>query len=162
MSSRQTFGRSRIAATGALGLAVLLAVGGIAQSRATHGTTTPRPPLRAIVHLTTPTHSGGSAGRPVPRVSRDDSRAVARHLAALAWARADAAIIAWSPGSPADRKLAAVLAAIAKTHAHVRAVALLDRPQGNEALQVGMLETSRATAPGYLRGHYPGEQEAWR
>ena len=33
MSSRQTFGRSRIAATGALGLALLLAVGGIAQSR---------------------------------------------------------------------------------------------------------------------------------
>ena len=80
MSSRQTFGRSRIAATGALGLALLLAVGGIAQSRATHGTTTPRPPLRAIVYLTTPTHSGGSAGRPVPRVSRDDSRAVARHM----------------------------------------------------------------------------------
>jgi hypothetical protein len=151
MSLRHAFGRSRIAATGALGLAVLLAVGGIAQSRSTRGSATPRPPLRAIVYLTTPFRSGGRAGRAVPRVSRDDARSVGRHLAALAWARADAAVIAWSPRSPADRKLAAVLAAIARAHAHVRAVALLDRPQGSEALQVALLETSRATAPGYLR-----------
>jgi len=142
---------ARLAATGALGLAVLLAVGGIAQSRSTHRTAAPRPPLRAIVYLTTPIRSVGPAGRPVPRVARDDSRAVGRHLSALAWARADAAIIPWSPGSPADRKLGVVLAGIAATHAHVRAVALLDRPQGSEALQVGRLETTRAMSPGYLR-----------
>ena len=78
-------------------------------------------------------------------------RAVGRHLSALAWARADAAVVPWSPGSPADRKLAAVLAAIASAHAHVRGVALLDRPHGSEALQIALLETSRAAAPGYLR-----------
>lgn len=151
MSSRRTLGRSRIAATGALGLVVLLAVGGVAQPRSTHLTVRPHAPLRAIVYLTTPIRAGGAPGRPVPSVSRDDSRAVARHLSALAWARADAAVVPWSPGSPADRKLAAVLAAITSTHAHVRGVALLDRPHGSEALQIALLETSRAAAPGYLR-----------
>ena len=74
MSSRRTLGRSRIAATGALGLAVLLAVGGVAQSRSTHRTARPHAPLRAIVYLTTPMRAGGAAGRPLPSVSRDDSR----------------------------------------------------------------------------------------
>ena len=136
MSSRRTLGRSRIAATGALGLVVLLAVGGVAQPRSTHRTARPHAPLRAIVYLTTPIRAGGAPGRPVPSVSRDDS---AGRRAASVCARVgprrrrDRPLVA---RSPADRKLAAVLAAIASTHAHVRGVALLDRPHGSEALQI--------------------------
>ena len=118
----------------------------------THAGATVRPPLRAIFYLTAPVRASALAGRPAPSVSRDDSAAVGRHLAALKWARADAAIVPWRPpGSAADRKLGAVLAAIVSTHAHVRAAALIDRSQGTELAQIRALAATRANAPGYLR-----------
>ena len=148
MSSR----RPRIVATAALALAALLAVAAVAQSGSTQRAVKRHAPLRAIFYLTTPVRTNGLAVRPAGRYARDDAGAVKRHLAALAWARADAAIMPWAlPGSPAHRKLAAVLATIASTHAHVRGVALLNRSQGSEAVQIGALASGPARAPGYLR-----------
>ena len=135
-----------------LGVAVLVSVTSIAQSRSSHPAAKARAPLRAIFYLTAPIRPGGPVGRPRPSRARDDPAAVARHLAALKWARADAAIVPWSvPRSAADRKLGAVLAAIASTRAHVRAAALLDRPRGSETSQIDALATARASTPGYLR-----------
>ena len=144
--------RPRIIASAALAFAVLLAVAAVAQSGSTQRTAKRHAPLRAVFYLTAPVRTSGLAVRPAGRYARDDAGAVKRHLVALAWARADAAIMPWAlPGSPADRKLAAVLAAIASTHAHVRGVALLNRSQGSEARQIGVLAGGPATSPGYLR-----------
>ena len=144
--------RPRIIASAALAFAVLLAVAAVAQSGSTQRAAKRHAPLRAVFYLTAPVRTSGLAVRPAGRYARDDAGAVKRHLVALAWARADAAILPWAlPGSPADRKLAAVLAAIASKHAHVRGVALLNRSQGSEARQIGALAGGPATSPGYLR-----------
>ena len=157
MSSRRTPLRWEIVAAAALGLtalglAALASVTGIAQSRSTHSGAKARAPLRAILYHTVPIRLSGLTGRPRPSLPRDDRAAIARHLAALKWAHADAAIVPWSPpASAADRKLGAVLAAIASTRARVRVVALLDRPRGTEDSQIQALAARRAKAPGYLR-----------
>ena len=139
-----------VASVAALGLAVLVPGSGIARSDSVDAGDKARRPLRAIIYRTAPIRLRGLVGRPVPRTSRDAT--VERHLAALKWAWADAAIVPWAPpGSAADRKLGAVLRAIASTHAHVRVAALLDRPHGTEASQIEALAAGPARAPGYLR-----------
>ena len=139
-----------VASVAALGLAVLVPGSGVARSGSVDAGDKARRPLRAIFYRTAPIRLRGLVGRPVPRTSRDAT--VERHLAALKWAWADAAIVPWAPpGSAADRKLGAVLRAIASTHAHVRVAALLDRPHGTEASQIEALAAGPARAPGYLR-----------
>ncbi len=151
MRSRRALLHGSIVALAALAASALLSDNGSARSRSSHLGDAGRAPLRAVVFLTAPVRLSALAGRPAPRTARDDAAAVKRHLAALDWARADAAIVPWlPPGSAADRKFAAVLAAIESTRSHVRAAALLDRPHGNEASQIQALAMSRAAAPGYL------------
>ena len=136
-----------------LGALALVSATGIAQSHAPRSRTTTRAPLRAVFYLTAPAaRSASTLGRPGPSAPQRDPAAVKLHLAALTWAWADAAIVPWSvPGSAADRRIAAVLAAIAATHAHVRVAALLDRPQGSELAQLQALTLARARTRGYLR-----------
>ena len=148
MSDRRRRDRRRLVASAvALGVIALASATGIAQSHAPHSQAKARAPIRAVFYLTAPVPPA-AAGRAAPSAAG----AVKSHLAALKWAWADAAIIPWSiPGSAADRRIAAVLAAITATHAHVRAAALLDRPQGSELALLNALSQSRATARGYLR-----------
>ena len=139
-----------VAFVAALGLSVLVPGSGIAESDSLHAGDKARRPLRAIFYRTAPIRLRGLVGRPVPRTSRDAT--VGSHLAALKWAWADAAIVPWAPpGSPADRKLGAVLRAIASRRAHVRVAALLDRPDGAEVSQIEALAAGPARTPGYLR-----------
>src|SRR5882762_8992010 len=66
-------------------------------------------PLRVVMFETAPTKA--MAGRPAPAAVGRGVPSVRSHLAALAWARADAAIVRWDGrGTASDRKLAAVLA----------------------------------------------------
>jgi hypothetical protein len=144
-----------VAPVAALALVALAAGGPVALSRpAQPGAATPAPPapLRAVLYLTAPVRLPPSGG-PRPAGSPPSPAAsVRRDLAALRWAHANAAIVPWgSPGSPADRRLRVVLAAIASTRAHVRAVALIDRLAGSRAAQMAALARTRARAPGYLR-----------
>ena len=132
----------RTAVSAGLALAVLLAVAGIAQPHSSHRTAKARAPLRVLFYVTAPVRVGPPAVRPRPRSSLDAS--VKRHLAALKWARATLRPSPWSrPGSPADRKLGAILAAIASTHAHVRGAALMERPQGSEQARSRRLRVAR-------------------
>jgi calcineurin-like phosphoesterase family protein len=136
----------------ALGLAVLVSATGIAQSHLAQSSAKGRAPLRAVLYLTAPLRPGGLTGRPAPQSVPHGQAAVKRDLAALAWARADVAIVPWAtPGSAADARLAALLAAISSTRAHVRVAALIDRSRGTEAAQVNALVTSRARLRSYLR-----------
>jgi acid phosphatase type 7 len=134
-------------------LIVLASVTATARSRPSSSAAATRAPLRAIIYLTGPAvGAAGPAQRPAPSASSDELGSISRHLAALEWARADAAIIPWSrPSSTADRKLTAVLAAVASSGAHVRAAALIEHLQGTEASQIGRLAAHQANAPGYLR-----------
>ncbi len=151
MTARRRPARGHVIAAAAVALVALGSVA-VAQSRSTHAGAKARPPIRAILYLTAPIRPSSLAGRPRPRTLRDDAAAVKRHLAALKWARADAAIVPWRlPGSAADRKLTTVLATIAATRAHVRAAALIDQPQGTELAEMQALATAQATSPGYLR-----------
>jgi hypothetical protein len=136
----------------ALGLAVLVSATGIAQSRSAQSGATGRAPLRAVLYLTAPVRPGASAERPAPQLVLRGQAAIKRDLAALVWARADAAVVPWAtPGSAADARLAALLAAISSTRAHVRVAALIDRAHGTEAAQLHALVTSRARSRSYLR-----------
>ncbi len=149
-SQRLPLDRRQIVAFAAvLGLVALVSVTSIAQSRSTPSKAHANGPLRAIFYLTAPVHAGtASSGRPTPA----GPMGVQAHLAALKWARADAAIVPWAtPGSAADRRIATVLSAITKTQAHVRVAALIDRPDGTELSQLRSLALTRATARAYLR-----------
>jgi Calcineurin-like phosphoesterase len=107
-------------------------------------------PLRVMMYETTPAKV--KAGRPGPAVVGHTATTVRSHLAALAWARADAAIVRWNGhGTAGDRTFAAVLASIVATHAHVRAAALIDRARGNARAQVRALARQRMKSRGYLR-----------
>jgi acid phosphatase type 7 len=153
MSRGRALVRPIVVSAGLLALVALASLTGIAQSRSAQPSAKTRAPLRAIFYITAPVRSSGAAaGRPTPSAAQGGPAGVRRHLAALKWARADAAIVPWAaPGSAADRKLAAVLAAVASTHAHVRVAALIDRRRGTEVAQLEQLAASRAIAPGYLR-----------
>jgi acid phosphatase type 7 len=106
-------------------------------------------PLRVVMYETS--SSRPKPGRPGPTVGHA-ATTVASHLAALAWARADAAIVRWNgQGTASDRTFAAVLAKIVSTHAHVRAAPLIDRARGNAWAQVRALAELRVKSPGYLR-----------
>jgi hypothetical protein len=142
----------RSVVSAALGLAVLVSATGIAQSHSAQSSAKGRAPLRAVLYLTAPVRPGALAGRPAPQRVLRGQAAVRRDLAALAWARADAAVVPWAtPGSAADARLAALLAAVSSTRAHVRVAALIDRPSGTEAAQLHALATSRARSRNYLR-----------
>ena len=107
-------------------------------------------PLRVVMYETTPAKQ--KAGRPGPAVVGHTATTVQDHLAALAWARADAAIVRWNGhGTAGDGAFAAVLARIVSTHAHVRAAALIDRAHGNARAQVRALARQRVKSRGYLR-----------
>ena len=152
MRSSRGLARGPIASVAALGLVVLASVTAAAQSRPSPTVAEARAPLRAIIYLTGAQRAGNPPGRPAPSVAAEDPGSIVRHLAALKWARADAAIIPWSPPSSArDRRLTAVLAVIASSGARVRAAALIDHLHGTEASQIGALATLQANAPGYLR-----------
>jgi hypothetical protein len=107
-------------------------------------------PLRVVMYETT--SSKPKAGRPGPTTVGHAATTVSSHLAALAWARADAAIVRWNgKGTGSDRAFAEVLAKIVSTHAHVRAAPLIDRAPGNARAQVHALARLRVKSPGYLR-----------
>jgi hypothetical protein len=111
-------------------------------------------PLRAIAYETAPApaHARLAAKRPAAGAGASNAANVRFHLAALEWARADAAIVPWdSSGTLRDRRLAAVLSGIAATGAHVRAVAVIVRRSGSMRAQLQSLAKSRAGARGYLR-----------
>jgi len=110
------------------------------------------PPLRAIIYETAPARARLSAGRPAPTARGSDAGNVRYQLAALEWARADAAIVPWdSSGTLRDRRFAAVLSGIAATGAHVRAVAEIEHRSGSRRAQLRALVKTRAGALGYLR-----------
>ena len=140
--------RRRIALATVLALIALACVSSAARSRLAQPQVA-RAPLRAIFYVTAPAGPKGSIrARPAP----SGPTGIKSHLAALKWARADAAIVPWAlPGTAADRRMRAVLAAIVSARAHVRAAALIDRPSGSEVAQVGALARSRAHSAGYLR-----------
>ena len=145
--------RASIASVATLVLVVFPSVTATARSRPSPAASEARAPLRAIIYLTgAAPGTAGPAQRPTPSTPSDDLGSISRHLAALKWARADAAIIPWSlPSSAADRKLTAVLAVIASSGAHVRAAALIEHLSGTEASQIADLAARQANAPGYLR-----------
>jgi hypothetical protein len=107
-------------------------------------------PLRVVMYETAPTKA--MAGRPAAAAVGRGVPSVRSHLAALAWARADAAIVRWDGrGTTSDRTLAAVLAGIASTRAHVRAAALIDGARGSARAQLRALARLRVASRGYLR-----------
>ena len=86
--------RAAIVAVVALALIVLASVTATARSRPSTPAGEAHAPLRAIIYLTA--DAPGVAGlqqRPAPSVTAGDSGSISRHLAALKWARADAAIM---------------------------------------------------------------------
>ena len=106
---------------------------------------TSQAPLRAVFISGAPAH--GVHGRPAPL----GASAVAGPLAALRWARADAAIVPWfRPGSAGDRSLRALLAAGAGTLPPLRVAAVIHRRTGSEASQMKALAERRTSAPAYL------------
>ena len=132
-----------------LGLSALGVVSAGARSGAPHGAARPVLPLRVVMFETAPTKA--KVGRPAAVALGRGVTAVRSHLAALAWARADAAIVRWGGGGTAsDRALAAVLAGIVSTRAHVRAAALIDGAHGSARAQLRALARLRASR-GYLR-----------
>ena len=145
--------RASIVAVVALALIVLASVTATARSRPSTPAGEAHAPLRAIIYLTADApRVAGLPQRPAPSVTGGDTGSISRHLAALKWARADAAIVPWAPpSSAADRKLTAVLAAIASSGARVRAAALIEHLHGTAASQIGVLAAHQAYAPGYLR-----------
>ena len=150
--------RGRIALTTMLALIALGSGSSTARSRLAqpHAAS---PPLRAIFYTAAPAGPKGTIrARPAP----SGPTGIKSHLAALKWAQADAAIVPWAlPGTAADRRLRAVLAAIVSARVHVRAAALIDHPSGSEVGQVrrpgglagalGRLSARRLEA-GALRG----------
>jgi hypothetical protein len=133
-----------------LGLTALGVVSAGARSNAQHGAARSELPLRAVMYETAPTKA--MSGRPAAAAVDRGAAAVQSHLAALTWARADAAIVRWDGrGTASDRKLAAVLAAIASTRAHVRAAALIDAARGSARAQLRALARLRVASRGYLR-----------
>ncbi len=158
MNAAARFRRRVVLVAAAVSIVVLGSVSGVAQSRygapaSTRVSSTSRAqsgaPLRAIFYTAAPVRSRSGAGRPASAARYGPGTKIARHLAALGWARADAAIVPWSPSSAADRKFGAVLAAIRSAHAHVRAVALID--QHGALSQISALTSKRASAHAYLR-----------
>jgi hypothetical protein len=133
-----------------LGLTALGVVSAGARSDAPRGHARAVLPLRAVMYETAPTKA--KAGRPAAAAVGRGVAAVRSHLAALKWARADAAIVRWhGRGTASDRKLAALLAGIVSTRAHVRAAALIDGARGNARAQVRALARLRVASRGYLR-----------
>ena len=133
-----------------LGLTALGVVSAGARSDAPRGHARAVLPLRAVMYETAPTKA--KAGRPAAAAVGRGAAAVRSHLAALAWARADAAIVRWhGRGTASDRTLAAVLAGIVSTRAHVRAAALIDGARGNARAQLRALARLRVASRGYLR-----------
>ena len=154
-------GRLRIVRGGVVALAAILGLvasgwtSGVAQSQSSRAPVAARSggtqrPLRAVFYDAVPVRlRGGPRPRPVAVSGRAWS--VARQLAALGWARADAAIMPWSrPGSAADRALGAVLSAGASRWSYVRVAALIDRRTGTRAFQMQALAARRASARAYL------------
>jgi hypothetical protein len=108
--------------------------------------------LRVVMYETDP--GKAKAGRPGPLTVGHAATTVQAHLAALAWARADAAAVRWhGRGTASDRTFATVLGQVVSTHAHVRAAALIDRAPGNAWAQVRALTRLRTKSKGYLRIH---------
>ena len=145
--------RGIVALATTLALIALASASALAESRSAHRRDVPRSPLRAIFYPAAKARAtANTAGRPGPSTPQGGPAAIRRDLEALKWAWADAAIVPWTfPGSAADRRFGAVLSAIASTQAHVRAVALIDRPRGTEVAQLNALARSRTRSPGYLR-----------
>ena len=137
----------------ALALAALLAVSALARSRSPHEHAAAAAPLRVVLYATASVRSTGrSTARPAPSTPQTGVAAVKSRLAALGWARADAAIIPWAmPGSLADRRFGAVLTAMASVRTPIRVAALIDHPAGSEVAQINALATSRAVSRRYLR-----------
>ena len=129
-------------------VAVLGGVSAVARWHAPHrGRATV--PLRAVIYETAPARS--VAGRWSAAKMRTGAAAVRSHLAALAWARADAAIVRWDgPGTVSDRKLKALLVGIAATGGNVRAAVLIERARGGAQVQLRALARSRGTSQNYL------------
>ncbi|MDX6620011.1 MAG: hypothetical protein QOK36_2397, partial [Gaiellales bacterium] len=112
----------------------------------------PQGPLRAVFYDVAPVPARGLHGRPLPITPARRAAVIARQLAALRWARADAAIVPWSaPSSAGDRRLSAVLRTIAYAHSQVRVAALVTGATGTEADQIHALASKRASAQLYLR-----------
>ena len=145
--------RGIVALATTLALIALASASALAESRSAHRRDVPRSPLRAVFYPAAKARAtANTAGRPGPSTPQGGPAAIRRDLEALKWAWADAAIVPWTfPGSAADRRFGAVLSAIASTQAHVRAVALIDRPRGTEVAQLNALARSRTRSPGYLR-----------
>jgi hypothetical protein len=143
-------GRLWIAALAvALGLTALGVVSAGARSHAPRRAARPVLALRVVMYTAT---TKARAGRPTATAVGRGAAAVQSHLAALAWARADAAIVRWDgAGTASDRTLAAVLAGIASTRAHVRAAALIHGARGNARAQLRALARLRMASRGYLR-----------
>ena len=135
--------RGIVALATTLALIALASASALAESRSAHRRDVPRSPLRAIFYPAAKARAtANTAGRPGPSTPQGGPAAIRRDLEALKWAWADAAIVPWTfPGSAADRRFGAVLSAIASTQAHVRAVALIDRPRGTEVAQLKRART---------------------
>ncbi len=155
---RCLWGFACVAAAGfcALGAAGPTAAHAALRHASTGGAAPAAVPLRAISYETAPAPARGqrriAAGRAAPGPGASNAANLRVHLAALAWARADAAIVPWdASGTLRDRRLAAILSGIASTSAHVRAVALIERRSGSRRAQLHALVKTRAGAPGYLQ-----------
>ncbi|MDX6540937.1 MAG: hypothetical protein QOI71_2547, partial [Gaiellales bacterium] len=141
----------RLSALGALlsALLVMGVVSAVARSDGRQSAAAVVVPLRAIVYATAPAKV--IPGRPAA-IRVDSGAPVQSHLAALAWAGADAAIVRWNGrGTVSDRNLGALLAAIASSSTHVRAAALIDGGRGDVRTLLGALARLRGAARGYLR-----------
>jgi acid phosphatase type 7 len=157
MSAERSLGARVVLVAAAVSIGVLGSVHSVAQSRSgapasTQVNAAPRAksgaPLRAIFYSAAPVTS--KRARLPASAARLGLRArIARDLAALRWARADAAIVPWSPSPAADRKFGAVLAVIRSSHARLHAAALI-RQQGALS-KVSALASKRASGPAYLR-----------
>ena len=141
-----------------LGMALLVAVAARAYSDPLQAQTRPQArtpaqaasPLRAVLYLTAPKRTSARKGRPAPLWAGHGRAALARDLAGLAWAGADAALVPWSArGTAADTRFGNLLAAITATGAHVRGAALIERPLGTAAAQLRAL-AARARLRSYL------------
>jgi hypothetical protein len=130
----------------AVGLAVLGVVSAGARSQAPRAGAKGVVSVRAVMYETAP--GKAKAGRPAAAAG---TGAVKSHLAALAWAHADAAIVRWhGPRTASDHTLAAVLAGIVSTRAHVRAAVLIDGARSGAKVQLRALTRLRGKSRGYL------------
>jgi hypothetical protein len=128
------------------GLTVLGAVSALARSHAPHGGAATLAPLRVVIYETAPGKT--VKGRPA---AAGGGGTVSSHLAALAWARADAVLVHWNGRRTAsDRQLAALLAGTASPGTQVHAAALIKSVRGSARTLLRRLAKSRAASQGYL------------